>query len=233
MAGRHVEAVMFDFDLTLADSSSGIVECTQYALRTMGAPEIGSEQIHSVIGLPLQGMFQTLTGNGESEHADEFARLFVEMADKVMVSSTQIYAEVPDLFEQLQGQGINVAIVSTKFRYRIEAVLDAARLRRLVNTIVGGEDVHRHKPHPDALVLALTHLRVPAASAIYVGDHPVDADAARAAGVSFVGVLSGTMSGEHWSAKGERCVKEHVGELAQLVRRSEGAGVSIPYSHSP
>ncbi|RKF49448.1 HAD family hydrolase [Paraburkholderia fungorum] len=218
MADGHVKAIMFDFDLTLADSSNGIVECTRYALRTMGVPQVESERIHAVIGLPLQGMFQILTGIAETERADEFARLFVERADEVMVSSTRIYRQVPDLFERLRAQGIHVAIVSSKFRYRIEAILDAARLRPLVDVIVGGEDVTRHKPHPDALVLALTHLRVPAASAIYVGDHPVDADAARAAGVSFVGVLSGTMSGEEWSARGERCVKEHIGELAQWVR---------------
>jgi phosphoglycolate phosphatase len=218
MADGHIKAIMFDFDLTLADSSHGIVECTRYALRTMDIPQVGSERIHSVIGLPLQGMFQILTGITETERADEFARLFVERADEVMVTSTRIYREVPGLFERLRVQGIQVAIVSSKFRYRIEAILDAARLRPLVDVIVGGEDVTRHKPHPDALVLALTHLRVPAASALYVGDHPVDADAARAAGVSFVGVLSGTMSEEEWSARGERCVKEHIGELAQWLR---------------
>ncbi|MFL9937032.1 HAD hydrolase-like protein, partial [Paraburkholderia sp. RL18-103-BIB-C] len=135
MAGGHIEAIMFDFDLTLADSSSGIVECTRYALRTLGVTEVESGRIRSVIGLTLHAMFRTLTGNGEPESADEFARLFVERADEVMVSSTQIYREVPDLFEQLRGQGINVAIVSSKFRYRIEAILDAAQLRPLVDVI--------------------------------------------------------------------------------------------------
>ncbi|MFM0597875.1 MULTISPECIES: HAD family hydrolase [Paraburkholderia] len=218
MAVGHVEAILFDFDLTLADSASGIVECTRYALRAMGFAEVESGRIHSVIGLPLQAMFRTLTGNGEAERADEFARLFVERADEVMVSSTRIYPEVPDLFERLRAECIKVAIVSSKFRYRIEAILNVARLRPLVDVIVGAEDVQRHKPHPDAIVLALTQLRVAAASAVYVGDHPVDADAARAAGVSFIGVLSGTMSGERWSARGERCVAKHIGELIRLVR---------------
>ncbi|MBN3851809.1 HAD-IA family hydrolase [Paraburkholderia sp. Ac-20340] len=225
MESRHFKAIMFDFDLTLADSSTGIVECTRYALRTMGVTEVEYANIHSVIGLSLQAMFQTLTGNGEIERAEEFARLFVERADEVMVPSTKIYREVPGLFEKLRGHGIKVAIVSNKFRYRIESILDAARLRPLVDVIVGGEDVHRHKPHPDAIALALTHLRVPAASAMYVGDHAVDADAARAAGVSFIGVLSGAMSGEQWSARGERCVKEHIGEVAQLVHTTEGIRV--------
>jgi phosphoglycolate phosphatase len=222
MESQQCKAVMFDFDLTLADSSEGIVECTNYAFRMMGVSGIERSKIHSVIGLPLQGMFQTLTGNESSERAEEFARRFVERADEVMVSSTKIYREVPALFEQLQRRGMNVAIVSNKFRYRIESILNTAGLRPLVDVIVGGEDVHHHKPHPDAIVLALSHLHVPAASAMYVGDHPVDADAARAAGVSFIGVLSGTMSGKDWSARGERCVKEHIGDVAQLIRQSEG-----------
>jgi phosphoglycolate phosphatase len=229
MDSQQFKAVMFDFDLTLADSSEGIVECTHYAFRMMGVTGVERSSIHSVIGLSLQGMFQTLTANEEKERAEEFSRLFVERADEIMVSSTKIYREVPGLFEQLRGHGIKVAIVSNKFRYRIESILDAAGLRPLVDVIVGGEDVQRHKPHPDAITLALTHLRVPAASAMYVGDHCVDADAdadaARAAGVSFIGVLSGPMSGEQWSARGERCVKEHIGEVAQLVRQSESVRV--------
>jgi phosphoglycolate phosphatase len=147
MERRQIKAIMFDFDLTLADSSDGIVECTQYAFRIMGVAAVERSRIHSVIGLPLPAMFQTLTGNGESERADEFARLFVERADEVMVSSTKIYPEVAGLFEQLRSHGINVAIVSNKFRYRIESILDAAQLRPLVDVIVGGEDVRRHKPH--------------------------------------------------------------------------------------
>jgi phosphoglycolate phosphatase len=220
MGRQQIKAIMFDFDLTLADSSEGIVECTRYAFRMMGVMEVERSKIHSAIGLTLQAMFQTLAGNQASERVDEFARLFVERADEVMVSSTKIYPEVAGLFEQLRSHGINVAIVSNKFRYRIESILDAARLRPLVDVIVGGEDVHRHKPYPDAIVLALSQLRVPAASAMYVGDHPVDADAARAAGVSFVGVLSGSMSSGDWSARGERCVKQHIGEVALLVRQS-------------
>ncbi|WP_231908221.1 MULTISPECIES: HAD family hydrolase [unclassified Cupriavidus] len=33
MTGQQTAAVMFDFDLTLADSSSGILECTRHGRR--------------------------------------------------------------------------------------------------------------------------------------------------------------------------------------------------------
>jgi phosphoglycolate phosphatase len=214
MSTRNVEAVMFDFDLTLADSSKGIVECTQHALREMKMREADALSIESVIGLPLRDMFFKLTGTLEPSSVERFSRLFIARADQVMVPMTRIYPEVPILLAHLSEQRIRTAVVSTKFRYRIEAILTANNLRSSVDLVIGGEDVQRHKPYPDAITLALSTLSIPANDAIYVGDHPVDADAARAANVRFIGVLTGSMSRERWSSRGECSVHKNIIELA-------------------
>ena len=52
---------------------------------------------------------------------------------------------------RLREQGLAVAIVSSKFRYRIEAILALNELQSLVDVLIGGEDVQRHKPDPEAL----------------------------------------------------------------------------------
>ena len=38
MSGARGRAVIFDFDYTLADSSSGVIACANYALAAMGLP---------------------------------------------------------------------------------------------------------------------------------------------------------------------------------------------------
>ncbi|WP_322015559.1 HAD family hydrolase [Paraburkholderia sp. J12] len=217
-----VRAVLFDFDLTLADSSAGIVECTGHALRRLGCPPVRPEQIHAVIGLALPAMYRTLTGEGDEGdevRAAAFARYFVERADEVMVTSTRIYPEVLDLFAALHERGIAIGIVSSKFRYRIEAILAVAGLQSQADVIVGGEDVARHKPDPEGLVYALTRLGLPAHAAIYVGDHAVDALAAEQAGIPFVGVVSGTTSFDAWSRQGKQSVMQSIGELVDIVQK--------------
>jgi phosphoglycolate phosphatase len=215
-----VRAVLFDFDLTLADSSAAIVECTEHALRTLGCPLASPAQIRSVIGLPLPAMFRALTDeDGEEGRADTFARHFVERADEIMVPGTKIYPQVPELFERLREQGVAIGIVSSKFRYRIDAILALAGLQSHVDVIVGGEDVQRHKPDPEGLTYALAQLGVPATAAIYVGDHAVDAQAAERAGVAFVGAVSGTTAFDAWIDAGKLAVTQHIGELAQIVQR--------------
>lgn len=163
-------------------------------------------------------MFHALTADDRPEPADEFARRFVARADEVMVASTKIYAEVPGLLARLRERGVATAIVSSKFSYRIEAILDVADLRASIDVIVGGEDVQRHKPDSEGLVLALSRLEVPASSALYVGDHAVDAQAAERAGTRFVGAVSGTTSFDAWSSLGKDAVRRDLGELADIVR---------------
>ncbi|RQT92676.1 HAD family hydrolase [Burkholderia cepacia] len=214
-----VRAVIFDFDLTLADSSAAIVACTEYALHQLDAAGAMPAQIAAVIGLPLHEMFRSLTGETEPARADAFARHFVVRADEIMVRGTRIYPEVPPLLARLREQGLAVAIVSSKFRYRIEAILALNQLQSLVDVLIGGEDVQRHKPDPEGLVLALARLGLPARSAIYVGDHAVDAQAAERAGVAFVGAVSGMTSFDGWARAGKQAVANHIGELDAIVQR--------------
>ncbi|KHK54412.1 HAD family hydrolase [Ralstonia sp. A12] len=216
-------AVIFDFDLTLADSSSAIIECTEHALRQLDAPTATPAEIHAVIGLPLHVMFQSLTDDSEPARADAFARHFVARADEIMVQSTRIYPEVPALLAQLREQGMAIAIVSSKFRHRIDATLARAGLRPLVDVLIGGDDVQRHKPDPEGIEAALALLGITAVEAVYVGDHAVDAQAAERAGMPFIGVTSGTTSFEAWSAAGKTAVRKHVGEVANIARVEQHA----------
>ena len=45
------KAVIFDFDYTLADSSEGVVECVNYALRGVGLPEANARAQRPVLNL--------------------------------------------------------------------------------------------------------------------------------------------------------------------------------------
>jgi phosphoglycolate phosphatase len=184
------QAVIFDFDYTLADSSRGIIECVNYALDRLHLPPVTPDQILSTIGLSLPDTFRALTG--ATEGSAEFVRLFVQRGDKVMMDKTVLLEPVPQVVSLLDRPGLALGIVSTKFRRRIESVLARDQLLSHFDVIIGGEDVPRHKPEPDGLLLALERLGLTPSDSIYVGDSTVDAETARRAGIPFVAVLSGT-----------------------------------------
>jgi len=187
-----VQAIICDFDFTLADSSPGVVACVNEALANLGLPPASAERIHATIGLSLPHTLQALTSIADTAVATEFTRHFVAHADQVMHGLTLLYPWIAETVQALRAAGQRLGIVSSKYRYRIERILAEGGLVSQFEVIIGGEDVTQHKPDPAGLLLALQRLHLPAPDVLYVGDHPVDAEAASRVGVPFMAVLTGT-----------------------------------------
>lgn len=192
-----MRAIVFDFDFTLGDSAEGIIDSANYALEKMGYAPEKAEAIKKTIGLSLAKTLETLTGN--SKDGAVFETYFKEKADEVMVERTTIYDGVKEMLEWFHEQGIKLAIVTTKYHYRIEKILEVNHMEHLIDEIVGGDDVTNPKPCPEGMELLKKHLGICEEEMLYVGDSIVDAKTAEAAGVPFVAVLTGTTDAEDFS----------------------------------
>ncbi|MDA0338106.1 MAG: HAD-IA family hydrolase [bacterium] len=218
------QAIIFDFDYTLADSSAGIIDCIQTAQTDMGLLLSTAEQIRRTIGLSVPEILTTLSGRQHSHRVDEFRQRFQARADQVMADNTTIYEGVPSMLRALAGHGIHSAIASTKFRYRIEQILQRDGLADLVHTVIGAEDVTLHKPDPACLLKALEKLAVNARDAFYVGDSLPDAEAAKRASIDFVAVLSGTTRSAEFASFGPVAVLDDVSALTGWMTTMNGRG---------
>lgn len=213
----EIGSVIFDFDYTLADSSVGIIECANYALRRMGLPTATDDAIRRTIGMALPRTLSVLAGEEHAAHGDEFMRLFIERADEVMHDSTVVFDFVPSLVDALSHCGITLGIVSSKGRWRIEGILRRDGLDGRFAVIVGGEDVDTLKPDPSGLLRAVAALETPKDRCLYVGDTVTDAETARRAGVRFAGVLSGVTEREAFAGHSPVMVLESAAELRWMV----------------
>ena len=193
------KAYIFDFDYTLGDSTDGIVQSALYALAKLGEQPRTMEEIRKTIGLSLKETYYTLADSKDEEKAELFAKYFKQKADGVMVASTQIYEPVKQVLTTLREKGCKIGIVTTKYHYRIDAILAKFDMTEMVDLIVGGDDVKTPKPDPEGLLLAIEQLHLGKTDILYVGDSIVDAKTAQAANVDFVGVLTGTTSVEDFA----------------------------------
>lgn len=221
--GRFPRAVVFDFDLTLADSSMAVAECVGYALSELGLPVPDPKRIRRTIGLSLERGLELLTDETDPEVRSRFRELFVDRADHVMVDQTVLINGCRSTLEFLRDHGIRTGIVSTKYRYRINAILKRQGILEQIDKVVGGEDTAAPKPDPEGLKRALKTLGVNAREAAFVGDHLVDAEAASRAGVLFIGVLTGTTSPEEFSAFPHLGVLPSVAELPDFLGELGGS----------
>jgi phosphoglycolate phosphatase len=210
-------SVIFDFDYTLADSSTGQVECVNYALRKLNLPPASDADINATMGISLPETFRILTQGSCQNKADEFVRFFVKRADEVMLDNIVLFASVKPAIEKLLDGGLTLGIVSTKYRYRIEAFLQRENLNHAFTVIIGGEDVTAHKPDPTGLRMAIAGLRPVSSHPLYVGDSTVDAETANRAGVPFVAVLSGVTAKDAFRDYKPFAVIENLTQLADLI----------------
>jgi phosphoglycolate phosphatase len=220
-AGIPWEAIIFDFDFTLADSSSGIVECVGCALQQLGFQIPPAEQILDTIGLSLADTFRCLTGKTDTDMSMHFVHYFHEYADQIMDKQTSVYRCVQPVMQSLRRANIRSGIVSTKLNYRVLNILKNNNLDHLFDVIVGADDVAKAKPDPEGLLLALGSLGVISNAAIYVGDHIIDAEAAHMAGMEFVAVLSGRHLREHFEDIPHLAILGSIEELPVFLGLSE------------
>lgn len=190
------QAVIFDFDYTLGDSTEGIVESANYGLAATGHAAAPRERIRKTIGLSLKETYRVLTGDDSEEKAALFDKRFKEKADHVMVENSVLYAGAVGLLSALKERGIRVGIVTTKYHYRIDAIMEKCHGTAYIDLVVGGEDVKAPKPDPEGVLLALDLWKLPKEEVLYVGDSLVDAETAERAGVDFAGVATGTTGKE-------------------------------------
>lgn len=216
-----VQAIIFDFDYTLADSSEGIIECINFALDRLGLPLAADDEIRKTIGLSLPDALVMLVGKEYVEHTDEFTRLFVERADEVMTDMTELFDIVPETVAALRKLSIRLGIVTLKYRYRIESVLRREQLTDAFEVIIGFEDVSEQKPNPTGLIAAMERLNCVRQNCFYVGDSLTDAKTAQQANIDFIAVLSGVTPRAAFEAYDVYAVLKDVSELLNLgsVRR--------------
>lgn len=189
---------IFDFDLTLADSSRGILICFKHTFSQFGFEIPDDTAIYNTIGKTLEQAFTILTGVTDTEKLKEMRKCYVKKADEVMAECTLFYNGAVETLEMLKSKGFNVGIVSTKYRYRIIETFEKQGKNIPVDVIIGGEDVINHKPDPSGLNLIIDRLEADKNQVLYVGDSYIDAQTAENAGVSFAGVTTGSTTAEEF-----------------------------------
>ena len=212
---QQPHTIIFDFDYTIADSSTPVIACVNYALRKLGLPEAEPQAVRRLIGYDLHHTFNVLAGENGDGRGDDFLSLFQEYAELVMVDGTVILEHAPAALEDMNSHS-KLGILSSKGRIHIEQILRREDLLNCFRSIVGGRDVTNLKPHPEGLLKVLDAIGAAPAGTLYVGDSVVDAEAAQLAGVDFVAVLSGVTEAHEFDGYESLAIVQNIAGLSSL-----------------
>ncbi|MBQ3135721.1 MAG: HAD-IA family hydrolase [Oscillospiraceae bacterium] len=195
----NYKAVCFDFDYTLGDATVAIVAAYEYALAELGHPKPEREAVRRTVGYSVQDGYTMLTGDADPERRDRALELFRAIAKPMQLTTTKLFDGAAELLAGLHGNGVKIAVVSSKGGDTLKKVMDYCGILRYIDFVVGAWDVTNQKPDPEGLLWAVEQFGLAREQVLYCGDSLVDAETARRAGVDFCAVLNGTTTEEEFA----------------------------------
>ncbi|MDE6261531.1 MAG: HAD family hydrolase [Oscillospiraceae bacterium] len=196
----NYQGVFFDFDYTLGDSTPAIAEGYRLGFAELGLEPPTVEQVRRTIGMTLADGYSLITGDHDPERQEVFYRVFQNTVGvkgqgqgrRMMIEGTVLLPGAVELLGALRDAGARTAIVSTKPGDTIRRIFAHQGHLDLLDLVIGGDEVHHAKPHPEGLRLALEKLGLHAEQVLFCGDTVIDAATAQAGGCDFCAVLNGT-----------------------------------------
>ncbi len=206
--------VGFDLDGTLIDSTDAIVESFFHTFRTLDHPIPTRDAIVSTISATLEDQFRLFP---KLDHA-EAVRVYREHYVRTAPSTTLLLPGVLEALAQLQAAGVRMGVATSKRRSSAEPILRYLKIDHHFEVCIGPEDVTRHKPDPEPLHALMQRMGITDREKfVYIGDTPYDANAAKAAGIPFVGLTTGYATRAQLEACGAGKIVDTIADAVNCV----------------
>ncbi|WP_295712905.1 HAD family hydrolase [uncultured Mitsuokella sp.] len=204
---------LFDFDYTLVNSESAIVQCFHITLQKLGYEDVPDERIKNTIGLPMTEAVKRIIGTDDENEAEHFVDHYRPEADRYMTPGTTFFPGAVAALRAIKETGAKIGIISNKTHRRIQEKFDVDHVPELIDLIIGSDDVTNHKPEPTGLLRAIEHFGVKKSDVLYTGDSYIDAETAQNAGVDFLAVTTGTTSAADFAKYPHIAILKSIAEL--------------------
>ena len=214
-----MKLIIFDFDGTLVDSRSLILESHRIVFARFGMPAPAPAHSLSLVGKSLDVILTELAG--PDAPILEMVRAYDLLLPQLRADPA--FAETPfpgagDLLHELSRTADTVLGLATGHRSdTIAPALHALGWNQLFRTIQAA-DTAPSKPHPAMLLQALAATEVEARHAIFIGDTTFDMQMAQTAGLRSIGVSWGYHRVEQLLAAGAHHIVQSVDELKASIR---------------
>jgi HAD superfamily hydrolase (TIGR01509 family) len=218
-----LRGMIFDIDGTLIDTNPTHVEAWRRTFLRHGF-DVPADRIVVEIGKGGDKLIPSVLGQDLEEQIGEKLRKDQkeEFLDLAKQDQFRIYPGARELFSALRERGIRTALATSSNEKHLEATVASAGedVRQWADVVVPRSPADASKPSPDLVLAAVDELGLQPTECAMVGDTVYDGQACAAAGVTFLGVLTGPATEDELFEAGARGVWRDVGHLLSELDRA-------------
>lgn len=182
---------LFDLDGTLTDPRIGFVASINHALVKLRMPSLPERALLRHIGPPLRETLSCLLGASRQHRLAVALKHYRERYADSGVLQCTVYPDVAEALAMLRDGGVRLVLATSKPKVFAERVLAHFSLQQYFEGVYGSELDGRHAEKHALIAHILERERLDPKATVVVGDRCHDVRAARAHGLSSVGVLWG------------------------------------------
>ena len=189
------EAVIFDWDGTLADTRKVIVVSFQKALKEINL-EVPTQYIERRIGIGASETFREILKAANRRVDEKIVKQLVERKSKVQIELAKevaLFEGAKELLEALQGK-VKVGLASMNNRAVVMHLLQINGLADCFDAILTVEAVSHSKPDPEIFLKTAEHLKAKPEECVVFEDSIFGVKAAKTANMGCIAVTTGVYS---------------------------------------
>lgn len=214
---RNFEAVIFDFDGTLAKLNIDFPLMRESLLRLIasyGVPVHGYEHLFALEMIEAGRNWIKSHGANSADY-DHRTMSLIRDIEMEGAMKGELVVGVRDMLAGLASCGVRRGVVTRNCR---EAVLEVfPDIDTFCQAVITRESTIRVKPDPEHLHVALQCLGADPHSSAMVGDHPMDIEVGKKLGTFTIGVLTGYYDSDGLLKVGADLVLESAAELLTYI----------------
>lgn len=183
------QLIVFDWDGTLMDSTSHIVNCMQQAITQLSLPPLKDTAISHIIGLGLNEAIYALYPDSNAKTVEQLANSYRETWLNNPHDSP-LFDHADNLIKQLATQEYFLGVATGKSRRGLDKVLKSTALEPYFHATRCADECHS-KPHPQMLDELISYFGVNPNETLMIGDTEYDLQMAHNAGADSLGISHG------------------------------------------
>jgi HAD superfamily hydrolase (TIGR01509 family) len=228
LSSSHDLLAIFDHDGVLVDTLAFHQQAWVDLGRETGL-DLTSDFIHKTFGMTNASIFRLLKGDAISAEEMRIYSDRKEICYRNAASGNIVLMEgVRELLDTLTAAGVRLAIGSSGVRPNLDLTVRECGLDGRFAAIASVEDITHGKPDPQVFLVAARKSGVDPSRAIVFEDAPVGIQAANAAGMYAVGLITSHPSQAMWDAGADEVVEDlrsyDAHALLERVRRRTAGG---------
>ena len=195
---KNIKLIIFDLDGTVVDAYDAIISSFNYMMRRLHLPLIDPLLIRKAVGWGDKMLLNPFMSKRVIDKALKIYRPHHKIS---LLKNSHLIPGAKYILKYLKRKGYKLAVASNRPSEFSKILIKHLKIDKFFDFVLCADQIKKGKPDPEIILNLIKHFSVSRSNTVYVGDMIVEVQAAKAARVKSIAVLTGSSSKEEIKKK--------------------------------